>query len=450
MQVRPVGLAVGMVWLLATSTARAGNEDPFLYGDQAALTGGAVVSSIRDTASIWYNPAGLGQNRRGRIEISGTAFTLRLRRIPDGLALDLPTRRASDSIESRQIYVVPSALAAAREIAPGVSVGVGLFVTEEDLFNFERSLEASDATTHLDVAGALTGTVIRYHAGPAIGFQVSERLRLGATLFAVYEDQHEFRKLFVDARMKGAYETAFLQRLVDAKATRLGAELLVGAQLDAGDGWELGLSARSPRLVFRESAATDNSTALVSKGPTVPTVALSNVDHALIGAEGTGFTRPPRFVGGAAKRLGPLEISAEVEVRPKGTGITAAAPVWNVRTGLLWFAGTSTLLGLGVFTDRTGASAPATFPDYRVDYYGVSAGWKRHNSVRLQSGESASSLLFSTTIALRYAMGLGQSTRIRFDFRDTPNTGLAVRVADERVDVVYHELSLYLGTGLEF
>src|SRR5262245_10082448 len=52
--------AVAVAVLLAPSRARAGNEDSFLYGDQASMTGGAVTASIRDTAAIWYNPAGLG------------------------------------------------------------------------------------------------------------------------------------------------------------------------------------------------------------------------------------------------------------------------------------------------------------------------------------------------------------------------------------------------------
>src|SRR5207249_2360721 len=104
-----------------------------------------------------------------------------------GLALDLPSGRVQQSISSHEIYVVPSALAAVREIGHGVSLGVGLFVTEEDLTDFESSLRASDATTNLDVAGALTGKLVRYHAGPSIGWQITPRLRVGATLFGVAE-----------------------------------------------------------------------------------------------------------------------------------------------------------------------------------------------------------------------------------------------------------------------
>src|SRR5262249_32652788 len=339
-------------------------------------------------------------------------------------------------------------LAAVREIGDDVSVGVGLFVTEQDLFNFERSLMASDGTVDLDVAGALTGTDIRYNAGPAIGWQATPRLRVGASIFGVYELRHELRKLFVDARIAGAYAATFFQRIVDASVTRIGAELVVGAQLDAGAGWMVGFAARSPRLVFHEGAQTDNSTALISTGPGVPTVTTSTVAHALIGAAGTGFTRPPRFALGAAKRFEPIEVSAEVELRPPA--FEAKRFVWNVRVGALWSAGPNTELGAGVFTDRSDAGDPGGLPDSRFDYSGLAAGWKQRNVRRLESGEHAGSLQFSTTIAVRYALGTGESTRIRFDFRDTASSGQVGRIADERVDVTYHELSLYLGTGFEF
>src|SRR6185295_13220835 len=142
----------------------------------------------------------------------------------------------------------------------------------------------------------------------------------------------------------GAYESSFLQRLVDTKTSRLGAEVVAGAQLDAGFGWALGAAVRSPRFVFHEDVETDNSTALISTGPAAPTVAVSAVDHAPIGAEGIGLTRPARFEAGAAKSFGPLELSAEAEVAPNDLGgQPQGRTVYNVRSGALWSAGPATL-----------------------------------------------------------------------------------------------------------
>ncbi len=434
-----------------TTSALAGNEESYLFGDQAALSGGAVTANIRDTSAIWYNPAGLGHNRRGRLELSGTAFTARWRNTNEGLVVDLESRRVSRSIKSQEVFVVPASLTAAREISRGLSIGVGLFATEQDLFSFQRAIRTSDGSMNIDLAGALSGTVIRYHAGPSIGWQATPELRVGFSAFGVYEDHKEFRKLFADVTMAGTYETTFLQRLVDAKTTRGGVEAVLGVQWDAGQRWELGATLRSPRWVFYEQAETDNSTAVISTGPTAPTVAVSRVDHVPINSEGTGVSRPPRAHLGVAKGLGSVQLSLDGEVRPSGFDTPVAdRTVINVRAGLLWAAGDNTLLGAGVFSDRSGEALPSVFPDTRVDYYGISMGWKQKNRVRLRDGEDASSLLFSTTIALRYALGLGDGARIRFDFRDAPNTGLVERIDDERVDVVHHELSLYLGTGFEF
>src|SRR5262245_45631616 len=109
--------------MLVASPAFAGNEDSFLFGGQALLTGGAVVATTPAPAAIWYTPAGLGDNDRGRIELSATAFTLRVRPIGGGLVLDFPSRTVDSDITSREVYIVPAALGIAKQIGARVSIG---------------------------------------------------------------------------------------------------------------------------------------------------------------------------------------------------------------------------------------------------------------------------------------------------------------------------------------
>ncbi|HZS39587.1 MAG TPA: hypothetical protein VFF06_22300, partial [Polyangia bacterium] len=78
------------------------------------------------------------------------------------------------------------------------------------------------------------------------------------------------------------------------------------------------------------------------------------------------------------------------------------------------------------------------------------AGWKRDSTVKLHLSERSRNIVFSTTAALRYALGVGDSTTIQFDYSHAAVDGLVDRIDDRRVSVLFHEISLYLGTALEF
>ncbi|MBM4363715.1 MAG: hypothetical protein FJ104_13625, partial [Deltaproteobacteria bacterium] len=54
-----VRLSAGLVAFALAGVAHAGNDEGFLLGNQAALAGGAVTSSVHEGSAVWYNPAGL-------------------------------------------------------------------------------------------------------------------------------------------------------------------------------------------------------------------------------------------------------------------------------------------------------------------------------------------------------------------------------------------------------
>jgi hypothetical protein len=438
--------------LAPAGVAHAGNEDTYLFGDHASLMGGAVSPTATGTGAVWYNPAGLGLGTRSKLELSGSVFMLQIRPIPNMLQIAYAGGAQQEPIQSTRVYIVPSSLVWVRNIR-GFNFGFGVFVTQQDLYRFDGSLKRGPGTPplDLDMAGQLSGESLRYHIGASFGRKLTRSLRLGGGLFIVYEKNTEFRKLFGDATLTGGpYSSTFLQRLVDAESSRLSFEFVVGLQWHLAN-CILGAVVRSPRLTFWESASTDNSTSIVSRGDTVPTVTVTRVTHDPIGAYGTGATTPPRFVLGLAQKTARAELVIELEARPPlFNPVLAARWVVNARAGYMIAVGTKNTFGFGFFTDRSGQPEPKAFPDYRVDYYGVTAGWKRDSTVKLHIAERSRSIVFSTTAALRYALGVGDSTTIRFDYSHAAANGLVDRIDDGRVSVLFHEISLYLGTALEF
>ncbi|HZS38076.1 MAG TPA: hypothetical protein VFF06_14665, partial [Polyangia bacterium] len=345
--------------------ARAGNEDTYLFGDHASLMAGAVSPTANGTGAVWYNPAGLGLGTRSKLELSGSAFMLQIRPIPNMLLVTYPGGAQQEEIRSTRAYIVPSSLVWVRNIK-GVNLGLGVFVTQQDLFRFDGAIKRGPSTPplDLDMAGQFSGESLRYHIGGSFGLKVTPRLRLGGSVFVVYEKVTEFRKLFADATLTGGpYSSTFLQRLVDAESSRLSFELVAGLQWQFA-GCILGAVVRSPRLTFWESASTDNSTSIISRGATVPTVAVTRVTHDPIGAYGTGPTTPPRFVLGLSRKTASTELTFEIEARPPlFNPVLAYRWVFNARAGFMVNAGPKNTFGFGLFTDQSGQPEPKAFPD---------------------------------------------------------------------------------------
>src|SRR5262249_10785622 len=155
-----------------------------LFGDQAVLMAGAVVATTSDTGATWYNPAGLGGNARGRLELSGTALTLRVRRVSQVLRVTYPGGEEHQAIQSTQVYIVPNSIVWVRQLASRLSLGIGVFVSEQDLFRFNGKINRAPGSPGLalDLAGQLSGTVLRYHAGASLGWAATPGLRIGASL----------------------------------------------------------------------------------------------------------------------------------------------------------------------------------------------------------------------------------------------------------------------------
>src|SRR5690606_9935876 len=113
--------------------------------------------------------------------------------------------------------------------------------------------------------------------------------------------------------------------------------------------------------------------------------------------------------------------------------------VWNVRVGCRYQVDERFGFGFGAFTDHSEGSPIAELGRTRVDFYGVTAGAEVRTPHALGEREEGKTLIFSTTFAIRYAVGVGEVGGLRFD----PAQGAE---QDTRpVPTTIHEASLHVG-----
>jgi len=118
--------------------------------------------------------------------------------------------------------------------------------------------------------------------------------------------------------------------------------------------------------------------------------------------------------------------------------------VWTAGLGALFRVADGLGLGGGLFTDRSSEPPPFDFAESQVDFYGVAAGLQIDNEHGLAPDEEAPSIVFSSTVAVRYAYGTGRTVGLGIDFDsaevfDTP-----------LVDTTVHEVGLHIGSALHF
>ncbi|MAT28999.1 MAG: hypothetical protein CMN29_29245 [Sandaracinus sp.] len=464
-------LSVLAVTVLAPATARAGNDDSFFQGNEAAMLGGAVAAVGYGPGLLWYNPAGLGSNTRNRLELSGSVFTLRIRRLDPFVRVGITDEQTIEKqLRGTSFVTAPSALSFVRQLSPRLTAGFGVFVPVQESFDagsdFSRDVAAADGRS-ISVSGDVAQTVqrTRYHAGPGFGYRVSDRFRIGASLFFVYEtasltariNAQDFRERAGDPSLIDSFATGLDVR---ANVTRMALELVLGAQWEPVRGFHLGFAVRGPRfrlkdeeeyddLFFQGTDTTDISdpeNPVVSEGEYVY---LRDRSTASFNDVTSPLAAPMRFVFGVGYSRARLRMGVEVDVSHQLLGaLIGYERQWNARFGVAFRVSDETEIGMGLFTDRA-----ATFADplevAAIDYYGASLGLKLDTPVGLSDDEQeesgASRLVFRTTVGLRYAVGIGDWEPFEVDLTEdgTMSEG-------GLVDVIFHEVGLYLGSGLDF
>lgn len=432
--------SIAIAWLV-TSSARAGNGDGVLVGNEAAMTGGAVRAVIADGSATWYNPAGLAAVGRDAVDVSGNAIQLRASQEP---ALISSTTGDTNDGGYLEVVSIPSAATLARRIEPDVTLSLGIFASRYEVHEVRTGLDVTSGANaaHWTLNAAQSRST--YHAGGGLGLRIDERFRLGISLFGVYRDTYD------SFQTAGVFELEGSSRLIARGGIRrirsFGAEVGVGMQWEPHDGVLIALTAQSPGLELAtqiRSTTTEVDATISDVRP--DELSFIPEDREAI-APGLAVLTPGRFALALAHRFERGWVAAEIDVQPplELDPVVRRRLVWNVRVGCQYRVDDRVRIGFGAFTDHSEGQPIEELGQTRVDFYGVTSGFEFRTPHALGAAEEGRSLVFSTTFAVRYAFGVGEVGGLRFD----PARGTHRDTVPVATNI--HEVSLHIGSALYF
>lgn len=453
--------------LVVDAPARAGNLDSFPLGNEAAMTGGAVVAATHDVAATWYNPAGLAAITRTSLDGSGSAIAYRNASFPQAIRVRVPGGGTDGDGRNVSLMSVPASLVIAKQIAPGFAGGVGIFTQRQDEVNASTTptlagTTAGGAPYAYRMSYGVVQSAATYYAGGALGYRVSERLRIGAGIFAVYTRIGSFFDFGSTLDVGADRSTGVLER--KGTIELYGARATAGIQWVPTDGWEVGVVARSPVLALAGSQRITGIDQSTAPGRT-PTLTLSDRD---LTPHDVQVAEPVRLHAGFARHFpkGWVGMSVDYQFSQNNSdGTPLFTDVWNAQVGgrgwvLPWLG-----VGGGLFTDRSNIPVQSSrgteidrvdhIGSARINYYGGMFGveYRRRYAQKDERDSDPgmarpkdSGLEFSTTIALRYALGRGTVQGARIE----PLSAGPIDYQPIATDTTVHELNLHIGSAVYF
>lgn len=462
---------IGWVLVLAATLqaprpCQASNQDSVFLGNLAALTGGSVTATIRDGEAAWYNPAGLGGVELNSVDVSASAFQLRVRQIsslvetilPDGSALSL-------DVDSTKLLSIPSALVYTRQLGDDTWAALGLFVPRQDEFTLSELQEGEGL---LATAAGVVNYSFRQRAlvesserlllvGPSVGSELADGVRIGGSVFIAYGTVQQtfqtWQEISIDAGQ--GLSTAFGLEDERLDLSYLGLQGVVGLQYAPLPWLTLGLTVRTP--VFRVvqwgevSALSQASGAgpLFVPGSDLEPYNLAQFAENNFTDWGFDAILPGRIHLASAFQIGQAWLSLEFDLSHPldATDVTPKYDwTWNIRAGAFVPLTHTVALGLGFFTDRSQNELlrRSAASGEHINYYGGTVGVQFEKSYNVTDEEEGDELTFSTTIAVRYAAGIGQTAGVTIFPLEQIND------LNRRIGVTYQEVGLHLGSGLYF
>ncbi len=439
-----VALALAAPVLVCPRLAQAENGGPLFYSDDAALLSGAAIALPADPASVHYNPAGLGALKRARVSVNGSLFGVRIRSINGALVTEADGQRSSLDLDSIDFVSTPTGITAAFSLHPAVTLGLGFYTTERDIQSAvdddTMTLPSLDAIATQRIDLQLDTT--KYQAGAALGFALSDSVRLGVGVFGIYATQDAYVQFTVDvddAQGRAGFESV-TARLA---TTAWGILPTAGFQWDVTPAVHLALVAKAPEIMLAASADSAGTAAVGSTFVDPPVVALE-VYEAQSDTDKVEMLAPARFALGASFDPTPMvrvaleaEVSLPVDNQELGVRHEVVA---NGRLGVRYQVAPGLVLGSGLFTDLASAPLGESLGSRRVHYFGTTLGGTLLTPLSVGGSSDPDAIILTTTLAVRYAVGIGEARTTTYDGGVSYGT----------TDVVFHDVTPYTGSAILF
>ncbi len=460
---------VSLVLLSQTWTCivSAGNDDEVLVGIDATLTGGAVTAVVSDGSSLWYNPAGLSGKGKHQVDVSGTAYTLRLWRIPEFLKATDGTVQDGNTMEA---VVVPSAITYVRGNPSGWSLGAGYFLSRWSDIRGNSSLTVPDGGAEATWQVGYVQTYSLHNVVLGASYRKNSDFSFGFGINGMYNGFNYANE--VSGGIEAGIDSSFITATEHGLQSHYALQLTAGVLFTPAENWQIGVSARTPAVALLHHYEQHSFQTLAFDLNQVPghepAPGEENRPQVYNSVSSTrsewkpDWLLPPRVRLGVAYLLDGGWISADVDfqsgIRSQPVLLETAtfvavdrAPIVNARVGFKKAVGEMTSIGAGLFTDRTG-DRQSLLGVGKFNFYGVSLGAEFSDVHRIED-EERSTLRFATGLGVRYAYGIG-----RFQTSEIPefysliadylNGGDGITTIE--TPATAHELTFNLGAGIYF
>lgn len=458
-----------IVILLCVSSARADSYRRFFFGDDAAMTAGAGTAIMTDTGAIWYNPAGLGGNHFKKLQISGTAYGLHVRKLDKVMQTYMNGQSHVTGKSINNVNVVPSAFSVAFQLNEKVSFGFGLFQTKNDSFHLRTGQQLDVApTTSWNAGMEYHEKDIQYTAGPALGVQISEDLKWGVANFCVYDS------LDASLRLHGGFDRDNMSGLSDAmgidsqylKQQMVATYFTTGIQWRFSENWHTGALLRSPAIqIWRSMDASQFDATTYGNAPTAETSTTITGENVIFDyVETTDASFDAQVVVPGAVRLAiayspgkswvGAEFGYQFPLEDKNH-----RDVFNASIGTHIHLSPKVGMGIGFFTDndsRMAFEGVLVKPGNRL---GTTAGIQLRSAELVEELAPPLSATFNrdahktrrrvlvTTLSITYSMQMVEYQMIGFAANADADTFLLGLGTD---DATFHRLDIHLGGGFFF